>query len=165
MSKEKITTGLINCETCGKEIAKQARVCPHCGIKRSTRGFFKTTLIVLGIFFFFAFMGALRDDSSDIPTCDSAYGIGLAKYSINQKIIERGIDQQTAAWSRGSNASVVNDEVIDIHDAQVVSYDETAKSRSCNGVAETKLTGRVPVSYTFRILNDDTVDVSVSLRK
>lgn len=51
---------LINCETCGKEIAKKAKVCPYCGIKRSKRGILKTTLIVLIVFVALALVGALK---------------------------------------------------------------------------------------------------------
>ncbi len=154
---------LINCETCGQQIAKQAKVCPHCGIKRHTSKFKRIFWVSAGILLFLAIISS--GDGRGLPSCTSASAISYAKDTMNEKIWQHGANQQIAAWDRGSNASVMDDEVIDINNAQETSYDEAAKTVHCSGVAETKLSGNVPVNYSFRALNDGSFDVQTSLRK
>lgn len=60
MAKSKMTS----CKTCGAEIAKSAKSCPHCGAKNKNRKSLGIVLVVLGIFLI---VGALTG-GEDAPT-------------------------------------------------------------------------------------------------
>lgn len=55
---------LTKCKTCGADIAKSAKVCPHCGAKRTNHTIIGTILVVFGIILF---VGGISnfDTSSD----------------------------------------------------------------------------------------------------
>jgi len=59
---------LKNCKSCGKEIAKNARVCPHCGHKYSrVSGCFAYTIIIFFVIFMISYIVSnLSNDSSNI---------------------------------------------------------------------------------------------------
>jgi RNA polymerase subunit RPABC4/transcription elongation factor Spt4 len=55
---------MINCKVCGKEIAKSATACPHCG-KRNKRPWWQVTLIVLGILIVLSVIGNMGGKKAD----------------------------------------------------------------------------------------------------
>jgi hypothetical protein len=103
--------------------------------------------------------------ATELPECASAEAIGLVKDKINEKLLLNAAQMRIDALQRGSNAAVAEDEVIDISEAKQVIYEEEKKTLQCRGIAEARIAGKVPVLYTFRLLNDDTIDVSVSIRQ
>lgn len=155
-------SNLIHCETCGKEIAKQAETCPYCGIKRKKRGFFKTALIVFIVFMTLALIGGLMDEDvqanlelAGIPACDSQEGIYLAKDQIETQIIETHLRMSMQGGGTRS------DEIIDVHPLGEVSFNEIDKTRVCEGIAEMQYAGQVRITYTIRLLNDGNYHIAI----
>jgi RNA polymerase subunit RPABC4/transcription elongation factor Spt4 len=64
---------MINCKACGKEIAKSAATCPHCG-KRNKRPWWQIALIALGILVVLSVIGNMgsKRPNSEISSAASA---------------------------------------------------------------------------------------------
>ncbi len=56
---------LKQCEICGAEIAKSAKICPQCGAKNKRSKVLPAILIIVGVILFASFIGGLSDDNSD----------------------------------------------------------------------------------------------------
>jgi RNA polymerase subunit RPABC4/transcription elongation factor Spt4 len=55
---------LISCKACGKEIAKSAKVCPHCG-KKNKKPFWQVLLIIIGVIVFISVVANMNNNSTD----------------------------------------------------------------------------------------------------
>ncbi len=67
---------MIHCKSCGKEIAKSAKACPHCGAKAKPGCFrigLATFLIIIGIGLIFGAM-ADTDQHTKVPTGSTLSG-------------------------------------------------------------------------------------------
>lgn len=53
---------LVNCKVCGEEVAKNAKICPHCGAKLK-----KTHPILIGVVTFFVLIGIIASFGDDEP--------------------------------------------------------------------------------------------------
>ena len=65
---------LISCKSCGKEIAKSAKACPHCGAKHGP-GCFRITLAVFLLFIGIGLIGSAlsgNDEPTKVPTESNA---------------------------------------------------------------------------------------------
>ena len=64
---------LINCQTCGQQIAAEAKVCPHCGAKnKAKKGISVGCLIVLLVIIFCVAM-AMQNTASSMPDTVTSY--------------------------------------------------------------------------------------------
>ena len=64
---------LVSCKACGKEIAKSAPTCPHCGAKQGMGGFRRAVNWIGGIVIILVLIGFVINMIDDhIPQCDSA---------------------------------------------------------------------------------------------
>jgi len=71
---------MIKCKTCGKEIAKSAKVCPSCG-KKNKRPFWQTLLVGIGIIIVIAIIANIADGSNNSEISPSS---GTTANSNNQ---------------------------------------------------------------------------------
>lgn len=155
---------LVNCEVCGKEIAKKAPTCPHCGAKRKKHvSLLGGTVFVIFFIIFVNFLGEVNDPkvqaemsktSDGIPTCESETAIGMAKAEVNTKILQASFNSPQLA--------ALNMEVIDIEQAQELSDEPERKFRKCSGIARTNI-GKTRIDYTFEILNDGSLHTQTSM--
>lgn len=58
---------LINCTTCKQQIAREARVCPHCGAKNKKKSGCGTMLIIMVVVFFFCIYAGMTGNSTSVP--------------------------------------------------------------------------------------------------
>lgn len=42
---------MINCRVCGKDVANDAKICPHCGADRPNISSYKKNYIIIGVLF------------------------------------------------------------------------------------------------------------------
>ena len=68
---------MINCKTCGNEIAKSAKVCPHCGAKQKKHTIWGVFLVIFGIILISSAIGGnnsenttVNGDTTSIPVKD-----------------------------------------------------------------------------------------------
>lgn len=59
---------LVKCKECGQEISSDAKVCPHCGKKRSSNGCLTSFIIVIAIFILFVIFGQCNNSTSSSLT-------------------------------------------------------------------------------------------------
>lgn len=52
---------LVKCKSCGEEIAKNAKVCPHCGAKQKKPVVLGVVLVIIGIILLVAAFGEISD--------------------------------------------------------------------------------------------------------
>ena len=57
---------LIKCKTCGDQIARTAKVCPHCGAKNTCRSTSQAVGCLIVLVFVFAGFGALSDKKDEV---------------------------------------------------------------------------------------------------
>ena len=71
---------MVSCKVCGEQIAKSAKVCPHCGAKRKRHTALGITLTILGVLLIAGAVGSKGGSpaGSDGPqtTDDSVFGVG-----------------------------------------------------------------------------------------
>lgn len=53
---------MVNCKTCGEEIAKSAKVCPKCGAKQKKHPILVAILVIFGIIILLSAIGGKSDD-------------------------------------------------------------------------------------------------------
>ncbi|OFW98453.1 MAG: hypothetical protein A3J37_04075 [Alphaproteobacteria bacterium RIFCSPHIGHO2_12_FULL_45_9] len=153
-----------------KEVA-QAQTLTRKGLKLVLNA----ALVVFIIFFLALIWGGIQgatqgesdtaqtvSDNLDLPACGSEEAIGLVKAEMNGRLAENAMDMQMDALRRGSNAGVIGDEVIDIHNAKEIGTSSAEKKRYCSGTLESKLSGNVTMYYDLRRLNDGTIHVTIS---
>lgn len=153
---------LINCEICGKEIAKQAKLCPHCGIKRNTSKFKRFFWVVAGVILFFAILNALNGkesadaplnatpvsfSASEVPACSSSEGINLAKIRFAECYSLNG-----------------NNQIKDIQRPVQIGYSETEKLRKCGGTVVTSNGREYPAVYEFSTLTDGSIWTEINIQ-
>lgn len=131
---------LINCGTCEREIAQQAKVCPYCGDKNKMRGSkiggFLVTLALVPLFIggflsFAGLMGASLEGA--LPTCDSTIGLHYTKGAIEDS----------------PSGKTYFLKVIDFEGIREDSFNPEQGLRICEGTALTN-GGRVPIVYSFQ---------------
>lgn len=160
---------LIKCETCGKEIAKKAKTCPHCGAKRKVSVIGRGILaVVITLFILNMLMGM---GSGGVPYCDSSYAISLVKMQLQENLINAAVkldyynataDQGSMYGSSNYSGMAMELEIIDVESPKEVAYDENTSTRSCTGtIVSNKWTK--PASYSLKLLTDGDVYVDVAL--
>jgi hypothetical protein len=113
-------------------------------------------------------VNTVSNNDDDVPACDSADGIRLAKYKLNQMVEEKEDTLKAGFLERGWEREAVQqnfqfDRVLDISQASETSYDASKHTRHCKGLAEGQKYGSVNITYHFRALNDGTIDVKVDV--
>lgn len=63
---------LIKCKTCGNEIAKSAKVCPHCGAKNKKHTVLGVFLVIFGLFLIAAAFGSTDETPQKVEDTDSS---------------------------------------------------------------------------------------------
>lgn len=82
---------LVKCKTCGSDIAKSAKVCPHCGAKRKNHKITGTVLVILGIILFangISNFGTSSDNRNQLPPKDNN------SYVSSDALKETTVDEQ-----------------------------------------------------------------------
>ena len=71
---------MVACKVCGEQIAKSAKVCPHCGAKRKRHTALGVTLTVLGVLLIAGAVGSMGGSPSGSDGSqaagDSVFGVG-----------------------------------------------------------------------------------------
>lgn len=62
---------MVKCKTCGEEIAKSAKVCPHCGARQKKRVFLGIVLFIIGISLFSAGINGFNTSSTSQNSSDT----------------------------------------------------------------------------------------------
>lgn len=95
---------MMNCSKCGKQIAKTAKTCPHCGNKLDSKIYKKWWFWVLIVFWFFVIVGALGEDTETNTNANSNSGnqsstptIEYTKVDID--VLENDLENNAAAAS------------------------------------------------------------------
>ena len=138
---------LIACKTCGKEIAKSAKSCPHCGARQGLGGFRRFLNFVGGIFLLLVFVVFLLEygnDGASLPRCES---------SVAQREVGLAIENAPMGQVLGLN-------LIKITDATEISASNT--ERLCRGTALLTNANSYPISFRFYV--DLQNDVMVEAR-
>ena len=138
---------MIHCKVCGQEIAKGAKVCPHCGAKNK-----KMHPVLIGIIvFFFICIIASSGDSEEPKKVDNT-GKGKVETSVDNK--EDAKDE----GKKEKNAFYVG-ETAELKGICVTLVDVT---ESTGSQFNTPTDGNVFVLCEFEISNDSNKDITVS---
>ena len=140
---------LVACKTCGKEIAKSATMCPHCGARQGMGSFRRFLNWVAGIFFLIVFIGVFlitsKGGGASLPSCDSSTAQSEVASAMESAPIGR----------------VLGLKLIKITDTKELSASD--KKRRCRGTALLSNANKYPISYKFYVdaQNDVMVEVHV----
>ena len=139
---------LVVCKTCGKEIAKSATMCPHCGARQRMGGFRRFLNWVFGIFFLIVLIGiflAAGKGGASLPSCDSS----------------TAQSEVASAMESAPMGRVLGLKLIKITDTKELSASD--KVRRCRGTALLSNAKKYPISYKFYVdaQNDVMVEAHV----
>ena len=140
---------LAACKTCGKEIARSASTCPHCGARQGIGGFRRFVIWVFGILFLVILVGVFLNSGmggARLPTCDS---------STAESEVARAMED--APMGR-----VLGLKLIKITGAKEVSAND--KQRRCSGTAYLSNARTYPISYKFFVDAQDDVMVEAHVK-
>lgn len=127
---------MIECNTCGKEIAKKAKTCPHCGAKnKSKKKGIWWKIPLAGLFLFFTI--AVIIGASEFPTCDGYQ----AKTDVKR------------VFNSGPLVKQLGYKMLDIKDVEEIEYDEKLGVRRCRATALTN-GGETKIRYRFTQQDD-----------
>lgn len=130
---------LVACKTCGKEIARSAAACPHCGARQGMGGFRRFINWVFGISFLLIFLGIFFNSgkggngAASLPACDSS----------------TAQSEVTSAMEGAPMGKVLGLRLIKITDAKELSAND--KERRCHGTAQLSNAKTYPISYKFYV--------------
>lgn len=133
---------LINCKSCGAEIAKTAKTCPHCGAKNKKHNALGVILIVIGLLLVFAAFGG----NDEKP----------------QKV---GDDDPIGASSTESSSSASKEETFTVGDKVSlgdISVTLVDVSENSGGNYMTPSDGKIFIVCEFEIENNSDKDIAVS---
>jgi hypothetical protein len=142
---------LVACKTCGKEIARSASICTHCGARQGMGGFWRFVTWVFGIFFlliiidFGVFLNS-GNGGARLPTCASSTA-----------------ESEVARAMEGAPiGKVLGLKLINITGAKEVSVND--KERRCSGTAHLSNAHTYPISYKFYVDAQDDVMVEAHVK-
>lgn len=136
---------LVACKTCGKEVAKSASTCPHCGGRQRMGCFLRFVVWLFGILALLILIGVFLRGPR-LPTCDS---------STAESAVARAMEN--APMGR-----VLGLKLIKITGAREVSAND--KQRRCRGTAHLSNAHTYPISYRFYVDAQDDVMVEYQVR-
>ena len=112
---------LVACKTCGAQIAKSAKVCPHCGAKqRKKHVFLGIVLLIIGLLLFAAGMGNSGTSSgpskaSETPEPTNKPTISLEEFNA----IETGMTYEEVVAIVGSEGEMLSEVDMGVGDEYV----------------------------------------------
>lgn len=127
---------LIPCKTCGKEIAKSAKQCPHCGAKnkKSLKQQLWWRLPLAGLVAI-ALFGRHFEDG---PTCEN----------------ESGKQEAIDAFNNGPVQKSTNLQIISLKEAKEISFDPKTNNRKCSAKILTNSSEEAILHYEFKYDKD-----------
>jgi hypothetical protein len=139
---------LVACKTCGKEIAKSAATCPHCGARQGMGGFRRFINWVAGIFFLLVLISVFLTRGqvgATLPSCDSS----------------TAQSEVASAMESAPMGRVLGLKLIKITEAKELSAND--KERRCRGTAHLSNANKYRISYKFYVdaQNDVMVEAQV----
>jgi hypothetical protein len=140
-----LMTHLVACNTCGKEIAKSASTCPHCGARQGMGGFLRFVIWLFGILALLI-LYAVFFSGPRLPTCDSS----------------TAASEVARAMEDAPMGRVLGLKLIKITDAREVSAND--KQRRCRGTAHLSNAQSYPITYKFYVDAQDDVMVEAQVR-
>ena len=130
---------LIACETCGKEIAAEARTCPHCGARNKRSHWVINLLLALVLVVLVLVVITLyRDRIGAIPTfpdCTSATAAGDFK----------------STFDGSQYARTLNLTAIDVINQKTISDDSTRHRRVCKATLMLNNSQNLTYRFTFTL--------------
>lgn len=93
---------MIACKTCGQEIAKSAKACPHCGAKNNTMSVFSVILMIFVVFVtVFLVVGILSDEEGptkigEVSTSAAGTDVSVqppaqTRFAVGEKVSLNGV--------------------------------------------------------------------------
>lgn len=117
---------MIYCKTCGKEMAKNATVCPNCGAKNKKNNVFSIIGIIFVVIFAVGVIGGLTSDNSNSKGSvvdPAASYVELVEETASRGLeVENGVDGITIekeAYTWYFKGTVINNKTSDLSYAQV----------------------------------------------
>ena len=139
MALDKKKNALIPCKTCGKEIAKNAKLCPHCGGKNKKS--MKQQLwwrIPLSILVAYTLFGGFSEDA---PTC----------------VNDAGKNAAIKVFAEESPSSIPNLKIITLSNTKEISFEDKSGIRKCTGKALLNSGEETQVHFEFRPTAEGTI--------
>ena len=134
---------MVKCKSCGQEIAKSAKVCPHCGAKQKKHVVLGVVLVILGII---ALVAAFGNSNSGEP-----HKVGDVSNSTSGNKTETKAPEEKTVFSVGEKVEL-NDIIVTLVDVR----ESTGKD------FVTPSDGKVFVICEFEIENNSDKDIAVS---
>ena len=139
---------MTNGKACGEEIAKSAKVCPHCGAKNK-----KKHLVLIGVVVFFALIGivASSGDSGEPKKVENTDTSKVETSAANKENVKEEVKEEKNAFYVGETAELKGVSV------KLVDVTESAGSQF-----NTPTDGNVFVLCEFEIANNSDKEITVS---
>ena len=139
---------MINCKICGKEIAKNAKVCPNCGAKRKRKWW-----LIIAIVLVCALIGGLASGGEDEPTkIDDNDTASPSDIGSTSDVSKPDVEQPTR-FHKG--------DVVELRGVSATLTDVIETTGSNNSFF-TPEAGNVYVICEFEIVNNSTSELAVS---
>jgi RNA polymerase subunit RPABC4/transcription elongation factor Spt4 len=127
---------LIACETCGKEIAAEAKTCPHCGARNKRSGWIVNLFLGLVIVILVLFIGLVyKNRVSPFPDCTSRPAARDFK----------------STFDGSQYARTLNLSAIDVVGQRTVSDDTTSRRRVCQATLMLNNAQNLTYRFTFTL--------------
>ena len=139
---------MTNCKACGEEIAKSAKVCPHCGAKNK-----KKHPVLIGIAVFFVLIGIVASSGdSDEPKKVENADTGKVETSVdNKEDVKEEVKEEKNEFHVGETAELKGVSV------KMINVTESTGSQF-----NTPTDGNVFVLCEFEIANNSDKEITVS---
>jgi hypothetical protein len=92
---------LIQCKACGKEIAKSAKICPHCG-KRNKKPWWQTALIVFAVIIVLSVIGNMTGKDRTSPNATPVVAASASNSETKDTPSSVPARQSTGIWVMGN---------------------------------------------------------------
>ena len=127
---------LIPCDTCGREIAAEARTCPHCGARNKRSGWLVNLLLALLVVgLALGVVVVYRNRLNPFPKCTSA----------------RAAAEFKRTFDGSPFARTLNLTAIDVVAQRTISDDTARSRRVCQATLMLNSSGKVPYRFTFTL--------------
>jgi RNA polymerase subunit RPABC4/transcription elongation factor Spt4 len=158
---------MIFCKACGKEIAKSAKMCPHCG-KSNKRPFWFTLLIIVGVIIVISIIGKLIPDSGSSKGAPTASSKGSTSTDATTSADESVVEELQNVPSGATSITIAdpldipflhNDPRIKIGETHVITFDGWFNEIGGNGTVlyvylEPSMKKEIRIELKSRIMGD-----------